>query len=81
MIGDLINIIWDCRPEGQKVFSVFPTRTGKHLITNPFDVEQFMEKFEEFNNDKGLEHDPKFLKDRLKKNHLTLLYENLDGEG
>jgi hypothetical protein len=40
-----------------------------------------MEKFEEFNNNKGLEHDPKFLKDRLKKNHLTLLYENLDGEG
>ena len=79
-IDDLINMIWDCRPEGQKVFSVFPTRTGKHLITNPFDIDQFMEKFEEFNNNKGLEHDPKFLKDRLKKNHLTLLYENLDRE-
>lgn len=76
----LVGMINMCRPEGNKVFEIFPTKSGKHLITAPFDRERFMELFKEFNESKGLSHDPKFLKDRIKENHITLLYENLDGE-
>ena len=76
----LIGMINMCRPEGNKVLEIFPTKSGKHLITVPFDRERFMELFKEFNESKGLPHDSKFLKDRIKENHITLLYENLDGE-
>lgn len=50
-----------------QVLLVVPTRSGKHLITKPFDVVQFRNKcYEKY----GLAPD-------VKRNHLTLLYENL----
>lgn len=63
-IKELINY---CKPGGDKIVTEFPTKSGVHIITLPFDREQFAELCEEYD-----------VKDAdIKKNHLTLLYENL----
>jgi len=36
-----------CRPEGDKVLSVIPTKNGYHLITDRFDVMEFSKHFPE----------------------------------
>jgi hypothetical protein len=61
LIKDIIN---SCKPDGNKIVAEFPTKSGVHIITTPFDRQQFMELCEEHDVD-------------IKKNHLTLLYENL----
>lgn len=63
-IKELINA---CKPDGDKVVTEFPTKSGVHIITTPFDRKQFSELCEKYyiNNVD------------IKKNHLTLLYENL----
>jgi hypothetical protein len=61
LIKDIIN---SCKPDGNKIMAEFPTKSGVHIITTPFDRQQFMELCEEHDVD-------------IKKNHLTLLYENL----
>ena len=63
-IKELVNI---CKPDGDKIVTEFPTKSGVHLITTPFDRQQFIKLCEQYyiyNID-------------IKKNHLTLLYENL----
>jgi hypothetical protein len=63
-IKELVNL---CKPDGDKVVTEFPTKSGVHIITTPFDRKQFSElckKYYIYNVD-------------IKKNHLTLLYENL----
>ena len=67
------NLLSTCRPEGPKVLCKFPTKNGLHFITYPFDIQEFTNKW-------NSEFDHKSLPD-IKKNHLTLLYENLDGYG
>lgn len=63
-VKELINL---CKPGGDKIMTEFPTKSGVHIITLPFDRQQFMELCEEYD-----------VKDAdIKKNHLTLLYENL----
>lgn len=63
-IKELIN---SCKPDGNKIVTEFPTKSGVHIITTPFDRQQFIELCEEYD-----------VKDAdIKKNHLTLLYENL----
>lgn len=63
-IKELINY---CKPDGDKIVTEFPTKSGVHIITTPFDRQQFIELCEEYD-----------VKDvDIKKNHLTLLYENL----
>lgn len=63
-IKELINY---CKPGGDKIVTEFPTKSGVHIITLPFDRQQFMELCEVYD-----------VKDvDIKKNHLTLLYENL----
>lgn len=69
---DLQNYIdrMDSRYEKKLVF-VMPTRNGVHLITRPFNLKQFKDGFiANFGN--RFETIPD-----IKKNHLTLLYENL----
>jgi hypothetical protein len=39
----VINV--DCKPYGDKVNEIIPTKNGYHLITNKFDVKIFKEKF------------------------------------
>lgn len=61
------KLINSCKPDGNKIVTEFPTKSGVHIITTPFDRQQFIELCEEYD-----------IKDvDIKKNHLTLLYENL----
>lgn len=62
----IIDTINGCMPEGKKVFKTIPTLNGVHLITNPFNINEFREKLEE----QGL-HCP-----NIHKNNPTLLYFN-----
>ena len=52
----------------EKVIAQFPTKSGVHLITRPFDVKRFDLVYGGCFNDEEVD---------IKKNHLTLLYENL----
>ena len=63
-IKELINM---CKPDGDKIVTEFPTKSGIHIITTPFDRKMFSELCEKFNINNV----------DIKKNHLTLLYENL----
>lgn len=49
------------------IVMTIPTRSGYHIITHPFNLQ----KFNEFFKDTGYE------KPEIKKNHITLLYENI----
>ena len=60
-------LVKKCKPEGNKVELALPTRSGCHLITRPFDVGEFQLMIKE--REKELPE--------IKKNHLTLLYEEL----
>lgn len=63
------SYIDDCEPAGvNKIVTNFPTRSGVHLITTPFNRKQFADrcKYLRFGDAPD-----------IKKNHLTLLYENL----
>lgn len=68
-LWDLKDTIHICKPLGDKVELTMPTRNGVHLITKPFDIQQFTELCE-----KGFRWIPR---PEIKKNHLTLLYEEL----
>ena len=39
MIVDVINK--DCQPEGEKLITIMPSKNGCHLITSPFNMQQF----------------------------------------
>lgn len=56
-----------CLPKGDKIELVLPTRSGVHLVTKPFDSTQFVSDY----ISKGFEVP------EIKRNHLTLLYEEL----
>lgn len=56
-----------CRPIGDKIELILPTRSGVHLVTKPFDSTQFVSDY----ISKGFETP------EIKSNHLTLLYEEL----
>lgn len=43
---ELIGIINSCKPIGQKCLSEIPTKQGYHLITKPFDIKEFREKWQ-----------------------------------
>ena len=66
LVEDYIKIIESCEPKN-KIVTVIPTKSGKHIITHPFNIIQFGS------------HAPrsKSIDAFVKKNHLTLLYENI----
>jgi hypothetical protein len=33
----------ECRPDGDKIIMTLPTKNGFHIITHPFDIQQFNE--------------------------------------
>ena len=63
------NFINDCRPYGDKIELMLPTKNGMHLITHPFDLNAF-------NGCMGVFTDW-IPRPEVKKNHLTLLFEDL----
>lgn len=65
-VGILTKCIDKCLPEGRKVLDIIPTLNGIHLITKPFNINEFREKLEE----RGI-HCPD-----IHKNNPTLLYFN-----
>lgn len=44
-IETIESIINYCEPEGNKIISKIPTKNGVHLITKPFNVNQFNQRF------------------------------------
>ena len=42
---NVIRVINRCRPEGNKVYATIPTKNGYHLITDRFDIVEFMKVF------------------------------------
>lgn len=67
----LVRYINDIRSKNkQNVMMSFPTKTGFHLICHPFDFNQFMGTFRICLGSNATIPE-------VKKNHLTLLYENL----
>ena len=61
-----IKTIESCKPY-KKIVTVIPTKSGKHIITHPFDSSDFYLKIGEL---------VKLGSDLIKKNDMTLLYEN-----
>lgn len=53
-IKELINY---CKPGGDKIVTEFPTKSGVHIITLPFDREQFAELCEEYDVKDGHQDD------------------------
>lgn len=66
-VQSIKSIIHNCEPIGNKIIKCFPTKSGIHLITKPFDRMQFQDT---------LRYLP-LEQPEIKKNHLTLLYENV----
>lgn len=59
------TIINDCEPNGRNVIAEIPTLNGAHIITRPFNTQQFMT------------HQDVFYKCEVKKNNPTILYSNI----
>ena len=71
-VKDIINKA--CRPVGDKVLYQFPTKSGIHLVTKPFNRNEFdniLNKAVEFGGFIDIDIP------EIKKNHLILLYENI----
>ena len=62
-----IKTIESCKPY-KKIVTVIPTKSGKHIITHPFDASEFYLKIGEL---------VKLGSNLIKKNDMTLLYENI----
>ena len=61
-----IKTIESCKPY-KNIVAVIPTKSGKHIITHPFDASEFYLKIDEL---------VKLGSNLIKKNDVTLLYEN-----
>lgn len=46
-LEQIINAIQPCEPKGNKILIQLPTKSGIHLITTPFNVQQFKDNFKE----------------------------------
>lgn len=69
-VDDTVSIICDCKSKYKDpIIKVIPTRSGAHIISKPFDVDSFEKTWIE-------KHDGVRMPE-IKKNHLTLLYENI----
>ena len=69
-INSVIYIIESCQSGYDKnVICEVPTKFGVHLITHPFNMKDYQDKLDAI--------DTEYEKPEIKKNHITLLYENL----
>lgn len=65
VLADAVNIADRCLPVGHKIIDCIPTKNGYHLISKPFNLQQFKETWEE----ESVEVVPD-----IHKNNPTLLY-------
>ena len=74
LVNELKDTISKCKSKAENPFvTIFPTMSGVHIITHPFNIKQFAESLLK----KGIVETEKEAKEMIKKNHITLLYENL----
>ena len=59
------TVINDCEPNGRNIIGEIPTPNGIHIITKPFNTQQFMT------------HQDVYYKCEIKKNNPTILYSNI----
>ena len=70
VLNEIYELINECKPEGDKIEAVIPTKNGVHLITKRFDVMEFNQKIEVMED---------YIPDIQKKNPTLLYYpESLD---
>ena len=70
-VGTICEIVNDCQSGfEQNVIQMIDTKSGVHLITHPFNIKQFKDTFEMY-------YPVVTDVPEIKKNHITLLYENL----
>ena len=50
LINKYLEVIYRCRPDGVKVNTFIKTVNGIHVITDPFDLEQFKQKVAKLDN-------------------------------
>lgn len=62
-----VDMVEHCEPR-KKIVAVIPTKSGRHIITHPFNTVEFANKACRCRDIDAL----------IKKNHLTLLYENIE---
>ena len=62
-----VGMVEDCEPK-KKIVAVIPTKSGKHIITHPFNTVEFSNKACRC----------RCIDTLIKKNSLTLLYENIE---
>lgn len=62
-----VDMVENCEPR-KKIVAVIPTKSGRHIITHPFNTVEFANKACRCRGIDAL----------IKKNHLTLLYENIE---
>lgn len=62
-----VDMVESCEPR-KKIVAVIPTKSGRHIITHPFNTVEFANKACRCRGIDAL----------IKKNHLTLLYENIE---
>lgn len=74
-IDDVKDIVNSCtsKYDHKNVLLEIPTRSGIHILTRPFNVKEFQLKFDAYFMNKN----KTFSSDSIKKNHITLLYENI----
>lgn len=66
LVEHYIKIVESCEPK-KKIVTVIPTKSGRHIITHPFNIVEFENKVPHSKCMEGL----------IKKNNNTLLYENI----
>ena len=62
-INEVSDVVNDCMPKGNKIVDLIPTKNGYHLITKPFNIQEFRQTYKEGEID-------------IQKNNPTLLYFN-----
>ena len=66
-LKDLIN---QCQSKYNPIIiGEVPRRSGLHILTRPFNMNEYKKRWEQLNIDKDFSD--------IKKNHITLLYENI----
>ena len=66
LVDHYIKLVESCEPK-KKIVTVIPTKSGVHIIAHPFNTVEFKNKGPHW----------KCMKDIIKKNNSTLLYENI----
>lgn len=75
--GLIRNMMLSCTSKydlDKRILLEVPTKSGIHIITRPFNTYEFDKKYESMKDQLTIQA----VKPEIKKNHLTLLYEDLD---